>query len=256
MRYGVRRMRADDRLVDPFEADVAANEGYVYSTNARLSSVFSNRRMTDAVLAAVELRDKRVVDIGCGDGTYTVELAELGGAASVVGVDPAAGAIDVAKRRGAPAHVSFETGSAYALRFEPDSFDIAHLRGVLHHMDDPIAALREALRIAATIVVVEPNGYNLGLKLIERISTYHREHHEKSYAPRTLDRWVRALGGEIVSRQWIGLVPMFSPDPLAKTLKLLERPLEHLPLLRAAGCAQYVFTAVRTGPSVLWLDPS
>jgi hypothetical protein len=36
---------------------------------------------------------------------------------------------------------------------------------------------------------------------------------------------------------------MFSPEWIARPAKRVEPLLEHLPLLRAAGCAQYVFSA-------------
>jgi SAM-dependent methyltransferase len=137
--------------------------------------------------------------------------------------------------------------SAQSLPYPDDSFDVAYFRTVLHHMDDPVAALREALRVAPLLLVIEPNGYNPGVKVIERCSSYHIEHEEKSFAPKRLDRWVGEVGGEVVSRQWVGLVPMFSPDWVAKITHRVEPVLERLPVLRAVGCAVYVFTVVRSG---------
>ena len=160
-------------------------------------------------------------------------------------MEPAREAVEVASRRAGDRNLVFAVGSAYHLPLADDSFDIAYLRGVLHHMSEPVRALREALRVAPRIVVSEPNGYNLGLKVIERCSAYHIEHGEKSYAPRTLDRWVREVGGCVVDRRWVGLVPMFSPDWLASSLKRIEPGLERLPLLRAFGCGSYAFSAVR-----------
>jgi hypothetical protein len=95
------------------------------------------------------------------------------------------------------------------------------------------------------IVVIEPNGFNPGLKVIERCSKYHIEHGEKSYAPRTLDRWISELRGRVIARQFVGLVPFFAPDWMARAMKRAEPGLEQLPVLRALGCAVYVFTATR-----------
>jgi len=127
-----------------------------------------------------------------------------------------------------------------------DAFDVAVLRGVLHHMDRPLDALREALRVAPTAVAVEPNGLDPGLKVLERWSHYHVEHGERSDPRRRLDGWVAALGASVVRRQWVGFVPMFSPDWYARAAKRLEPVLERTPLLRAMACAQYIFTACRT----------
>ncbi len=230
----------------PFERDIAVSGRFVY-TGHRLSSRLANARITAAVLAAADFDGARVIDIGCGDGTYSIEVAALARPVLVHGVDPAAGAIDVARTiAGADPRVSFEVGSAYALPHAVDAFDVAVLRGVLHHVDRPRGALREALRVAPTVVAVEPNGLNPGLKVLERWSRYHVEHGERSYPRRRLDGWAAALGASVVRRQWVGLVPMFSPDWYAWGAKRLEPVLERTPLLRAMACAQYVFTASRT----------
>lgn len=236
-------VKKDD--VESFAADAASNEGYLYTTNARMSSELANRRLTDSVLAMAEFRGKRVLDLGCGDGTYTHELAALGQVASMHGIDPAEQAVRVAKGKANGDAVGFAVSSAYALPYAADSFDIAVLRGVLHHMGTPVEALREGLRVAPTLVVVEPNGYNPALKLLEKYSTYHVEHGEKSYPPRLLDRWIGDVGGEVQARTWAGFVPMFCPDWMAKATKLVEPVVEAVPVARHVGCAVYVFRAGR-----------
>jgi SAM-dependent methyltransferase len=235
----------DTDVVQPFSADVAANDGYRYTTDAPLSSRMANQRLTDASLALADFEGKRVIDIGCGDGTYGREIAAEANPAVIVGMEPAQEALEVAQRKADDQRLVFAASSAYALPCRDDSFDIAYLRGVLHHMGDPVRALGEALRVAPLVVVIEPNGYNLGLKVIERVSKYHIEHGERSYAPRTLDRWVSELGGRVVDRRFVGLVPMFSPDWMAKAMKRAEPGLERLPGLRNLGCAVYAFSATR-----------
>lgn len=54
-----------------------------------------------------------MLDIGCGDGTYTHGLASLARPARVHGLDPAAGAVDVARaKQASDGPVSFEVASA------------------------------------------------------------------------------------------------------------------------------------------------
>jgi SAM-dependent methyltransferase len=240
------RSMSEESATRPFEADVAARGGYVYTTGAPLSSRMANRRLTDAALSVARFHGKRVLDIGCGDGTYTVELVDVAGAREVEGVDPASEAVRVACGRVGDRPVTFAEASAYDLPHAAGAFDVAQLRGVLHHVDRPRDVLAEALRVAPEVVVIEPNGYNLGLKLLERVSSYHRDHRERSYMPRTLDRWVRELGGDIVARTFAGFVPMFSPDRIALGMKRLEPAVEGLPGLRTAACAVYVFVAARS----------
>jgi hypothetical protein len=107
--------------------------------------------------------------------------------------------------------------------------------------------IREAFRLAPEVLIHEPNGNNFGLKIIEKTSRYHREHHEKSYSSRRLRRWVEEAGGEVVSQRFAGFVPMFCPDWLARLMKGAEPLLERLPLLNALGCAVYVLVARRGG---------
>jgi len=231
--------------VDPFEKDVLRSGGYRYTTEAPLSSRLANQRMTEATLNAADWRDKRVIDMGCGDGTYTAELLRLGEPASIHGVDPSPAAVSAAQARAGDPRMTFTVGSAGGLPHADNEFDLAYLRGVLHHMDSPVEALAEGLRVAPMIVVVEPNGYNAGLKVLERVSRYHRQHEERSYAPRRLDRWVESVGGTVVARRYVGFVPMFSPAWYARAAKVIEPALERRRAVRQATCAQYVFTAVR-----------
>lgn len=229
----------------PFDADVAARSGYQYTTDAKLSSYLANARISDAVLRSADFSGKRVIDVGCGDGIYTREFVDHGAAASVVGIDPSREAIEVAHATHGDDRISFEHGSAEALDWADDRFDIAHLRGVLHHAEGPQKALAEALRVAPLVIVVEPNGYNPGVKALERFSSYHREHEERSFPARRLDRWTRDGGGDIVARKWIGQVPFFCPDWFARLAKMIEPVSERLPLVRCAMCAQYLFVAQR-----------
>jgi len=240
----VHRAMQSAPAVDAFNRDAKANAGYLYANNARLSSGLATRRITDAVLASADYRGKRVLDVGCGDGTYTRELFEEGGLASIHGVDHAAEAIEIARSRAGADTVTYEVCSAESLAAANDSFDIAHLRGVLHHLDSPIKALSEAMRVAPRVVVTEPNGYNPILKGLERFSRYHIEHHERSFFPATLRAWARDLGGKVSGPRYIGLVPFFCPDAFARVLKAAEPLVEHTPL-RSVSCGTYVFVIDR-----------
>ncbi len=237
--------------VEPFEHDVRRRGGYHY-TSERLSCRLANERISDAVLAGASFAGRRVIDVGCGDGTYTCELAALARPALIHGIDPAGAAIAVARERvEGDAAITFDVASAYELPHEAGEFDVGVVRGVLHHVDEPRRVIAEALRVAPTVVVVEPNGLNPGLKLLERVSAYHVDHEERSYPPIRLDRWVREQGGRTICRQWVGFVPMFAPDVYARAAKRIEPLLEALPGARSVLCAQYVFTARRQPTTIV-----
>jgi len=232
-----------NKSVGAFNQDAVDHQGYLYSTNAPLSSQIANKRLSDLTLENVDLRDKTVLDIGCGDGVYTIEVFDKVHVKSMLGVDYAAQAVEIARAKTGARPIKYEVQSAYSLPYPAKSFDVAILRGVLHHLDDPVPALKEALRVAAIVWVIEPNGYNPGLKFLERFSRYHIEHQEKSYSPAYLDREIAKLGGKVLRRKWAGFVPMFCPDWMAKSMKVIEPVIEAIPVLKHLGCAVYVFSA-------------
>ncbi len=230
-------------MKNPFNQDATQNNGYLYSTNASLSSQLANQRLTDVTLQAIQIQGKSVLDIGCGDGVYTLALEHYAKPKLIFAGDIAEQALRIAQRHAAGRNIGYMVNSAYALPFADQHFDVALLRGVLHHLDHPSQALGEALRVAKQIWVIEPNGYNPGLKVLERISRYHIEHGEKSYAPQQLEKWVNTHGGIITQRKWAGFVPMFCPDAVARLMKKLEPLVENIPGIREVGSAVYCFAA-------------
>jgi SAM-dependent methyltransferase len=228
-----------ERNVEEFNRDVAEKGGYTYSTSDRLSCRLSNHRMTRAILELGQLEGKRVVDIGCGDGIYSLELKRAG-AVEVLGLDAARAAVESARGHAAGTpEVRFEVADICCLEEPSIRWDLAVVRGFLHHLYDVESAIARICKLAREIVVIEPNGYNPVLKIIERVSPYHREHEEKSYPPRHLDRWFESCGGRVEASHYIGLVPMFCPDLLARFLKVLEPAVERIPVLRNIACGQY-----------------
>ncbi|HEY4708064.1 MAG TPA: DUF1698 domain-containing protein, partial [Thermodesulfobacteriota bacterium] len=77
-----------EKNIQKFNSDVVANAGYVYTSDDRLSSRIANERLSKAVMQMARLEGKRVIDVGCGDGKYTMELLS-GRPAYVLGVDAA-----------------------------------------------------------------------------------------------------------------------------------------------------------------------
>lgn len=231
----------------PFDKDVILNGGYLYTTNAVLSSQMANDRLTDATLKTVSLDGKRVIDVGCGDGTYTYALYKRSKPKEMVGVDSAKNAIELSqvlykKHK----NLSFHYGSIYDLHKKFNNFDIAIVRGVLHHVDFPQKAIESLSKVANQILILEPNGYNPLLKIVEKVSLYHRIHKEKSYPPILLRRWLNKVGFQTKSYSYVGFVPFFCPDGMAKFMKKMEKYIENIYLFSRLFCAVYVVLAKKT----------
>ena len=225
--------------VTVFEQDVLENEGYRYTTNAGFSSVVANRRMTEATLKWLGPELHQVLDAGCGDGTYTHELKVARPDLQIAGYDAAEVAVKFATGR----YPDIEFLIADMLRpetFPNRKFDTVIIRGILHHLSDPAAALKHCVRLSDRVIVIEPNGNNPILKVIEKVSSYHREHEEQSFSSGTLRRWCREAGYSVIATEFIGFVPMFCPTAFAKLIYFFQPLLERIPWLGRFLGAQIV----------------
>jgi len=103
---------------------------------------------------------ERILDIGCGCGETTVDLARrVGAPGAAVGVDISAHALERAQQRAAAAglHVRFQSADAQTFAFTPESFDLVFSRFGVMFFSDPVAAfanLRRALRPGGRLAFV------------------------------------------------------------------------------------------------------
>jgi len=91
-----------------------------------------------------------LLDIGCGPGTITADLARLVAPGPVIGLDASrqvvAQAQDHANTAGVT-NVRFEVGDLFALEHDDAAFDVVHAHQVLQHLGDPRSALAELRRV-------------------------------------------------------------------------------------------------------------
>ena len=93
---------------------------------------------------------QQVLDVGCGPGTITVDLARRVAPGNVVGVDNAPAPLGEARaeaQRHGVQNVSFAVADVYDLGFPADTFDVVHAHQVLQHLAKPVTALREMRRV-------------------------------------------------------------------------------------------------------------
>lgn len=98
---------------------------------------------------------QRLLDVGCGPGTITLDLAERVAPGAVLGVDASPDVVERARAaadarpRPGITDVAFAVGDVYALDHADDSFDVVHAHQVLQHLTEPVAAVREMRRVLA-----------------------------------------------------------------------------------------------------------
>ncbi len=97
------------------------------------------------------LPNMHILDIGCGPGTITNDLAALVPSGSVIGIDPSEDVLQKARENASVrgvTNVSYAKGDIFHLDFPDGTFDVVHVHQVLQHIRDPVAALREMKRVA------------------------------------------------------------------------------------------------------------
>lgn len=92
----------------------------------------------------------RLLDVGAGPGSITVDLAGVVSHVTAIEIDENALSLarGLAASRGL-SNLDFAVEDVHALSFADDSFDIVHAHQVLQHVGDPVQALREMRRVTA-----------------------------------------------------------------------------------------------------------
>lgn len=176
-------------------------EKATYTFGHHASVVNSHARRTAQDSAAFLLPHLQphfhILDVGCGPGTITADLAELVPQGKVIGVDFVESVLETARAhvQGRPnsssiTNIVFEAVDANALPYADGTFDVVFCHQVLQHVSDPVGILKEMKRVA------KPGGIVAA-----------READYKSFAwfpePEGMDYWLdcyrktaRACGGQ------------------------------------------------------------
>ena len=179
----------------------------VYTHGHQESVLRSHRWRTAENSAAYLLPRLRpgldLLDVGCGPGTITADLAQRVAPGHVVGLDRSAEVIAQARTLAAP--VEWTTGDIYNLTQGSESFDVVHAHQVLQHLTDPVAALTEMRRVLRPggVLAVRDSDYGAFVwspadeRLDRWLELYHAvcaRNGADADAGRHLPSWVAAAG--------------------------------------------------------------
>ena len=151
---------------------------------------------------------QHLLDLGCGPGTISIDLARRVTPGQVVGVDREQAPLREARAVAADhsvENVGFELGDAYHLGYPDASFDIVHAHQVLQHLSDPVAALVEMRRVCRPGGCVAARDadyqamswYPADPRLVRWLELYRRvarSNHGEPDAGRRLLSWARTAG--------------------------------------------------------------
>ncbi|PSN69916.1 S-adenosyl-L-methionine-dependent methyltransferase [Corynespora cassiicola Philippines] len=96
----------------------------------------------------------KILDVGCGPGTISVDLASRIPHGFVYAIDPSADVIEKARKHAEEkgvTNVRFEVGDIFKWQeldeVKEGTFDIVHAHQVLQHLQDPLGAMKEMKRL-------------------------------------------------------------------------------------------------------------
>jgi ubiquinone/menaquinone biosynthesis C-methylase UbiE/DNA-binding transcriptional ArsR family regulator len=167
-------------------------------------------------------RWRRLLDIGCGAGRMLELLAPR--ADSALGVDLSAAMLGVARARVEQAglrNVQLRQGDIYALPVDPDTIDLAIVHQVLHYLDNPARALREAARTLAPggrLIVVDFAPHHC-----EMLREKH-QHRRLGFAAAEVADYLRQAGLEPLSQRDLAPGGAMAEDKLTVSLWLARDP--------------------------------
>jgi SAM-dependent methyltransferase len=169
---------------------------------------------------------RRVLDLGCGNGTFTARMVEAG--YEVVGADASPSGIGIAARL-VPAAQFLEHSLEHPLPLQlHGQFDAVTAVEVIEHLPIPrllCARAREALRPDGQFIVTTPyHGYlkNLALAVTGQLDSHWQAWrdggHIKFFSRGTVTGLIRHEGFEVTGFVRVGRIP-----PLAKSMVVESR---------------------------------
>ena len=168
----------------------------VYNAAASLPRALLELRKEQRQRACMFLTDQspgRLLDVGCGDGTFLHKMQARGWKVDGVDFDPRA--IENARLRYS---LKLRHGDLASAGFPSSTFDAVTLNNVIEHVPDPVGLLVEAWRVlnsGGRLVVITPNASSLGHQVFKQAWLgLDPPRHIQVFSPQTLQTCARTRG--------------------------------------------------------------
>lgn len=186
----------------------------------------------------------RVLEIGCGTGYFTKELAKTD--ANIIAIDISPDLLEAARSIVAAQNVTFEVMNAYAMTYEDASFDVVVGSSVLHHLevDEALSEFYRVLKPGGRVVFTEPNMMNPQIAVQKNVP-YVKEKMGDSPDETAFFRWSlkKTLNNHGFAQIQIDTFDFLHPQIPAALIGTLEpfcMLVEKIPLLREIAGSLYI----------------
>ncbi len=173
----------------------------------------------DWIRQYVDLKDRKVVDIGCGGGILAESMAQAG--ADVVGIDMAEGPLAVARLHQVESGVEVEYRQSTAEELaekEADTYDVVTCLEMLEHVPDPSAVIRSCAELLKpggdvffSTINRNPKSFVfaiVGAEYILKLLPKGTHEYEKFIRPSELEQWARNAGLELQASMGLHYNPL------------------------------------------------
>jgi len=185
-----------------------------------------------------------VLELGCGTGYFTQELARSG--ADVVAIDVSPELLEVARSNCSAPNVRYQIENAYALSYPEAVFDSVVGSSVLHHLEIA-AALRNIYRVlkpGGTIYFTEPNMLNPQIAIQKNVPLIKQKlgdsPDETAFFRWPLRRLLEQTGYRDVRIDPFDFLHPKTPVPLINRVNALGRCLENIPVISEFAGSLYI----------------
>jgi ubiquinone/menaquinone biosynthesis C-methylase UbiE len=235
----------DKRLINEIEhGKYLAREGAgeVWNWESPAGKIRWQRRVK--MLTSHISSSDNVLEIGCGTGYFTKEIAKT--RARVTAIDISPELLQIAKEEIPDTNVSFVIENAYDLSFEANSFDSIVGSSVLHHLEieKAISEMFRVLKPGGSLFFTEPNMMNPQIALQKNIPALKRKlgdsPDETAFFRWSLLTLMRKTGfTNIVIKPFDFLHPAISPA-LIPFISSLGETVEKIPGLKEIAGSLYI----------------
>jgi SAM-dependent methyltransferase len=177
----------------------------------------------------------KVLEVGCGTGYFTQELARSG--ADVIAIDVSPELLEIAKANCSAPNVRYEIQNAYTLSYPDAVFDSVVGSSVLHHLEIE-AALREiyrVLKLGGSVHFTEPNMLNPQVAIQKNVPWIKRKlgdsPDETAFFRWPLRRVLEQTGYRDIRIDPFDFLHPKTPAPLIDRVNALGRLLENVPII-------------------------
>jgi SAM-dependent methyltransferase len=185
-----------------------------------------------------------ILEVGCGTGSFTRELARSG--AEVVAIDVSPELLEIARSNYSGPNVRYEIQNAYALTYSDATFDSVVGSSVLHHLEIEVA-LREIYRVLkprGTIYFTEPNMLNPQIAIQKNVPWVKQRlgdsPDETAFFRWLLRRLLEQTGYRDIRIDPFDFLHPKTPVPLIDRVNALGRFLENVPVISEFAGSLYI----------------